>query len=593
MARPELTDNARHVLESRYLRRDDAGRGVETPEEMLRRVARAVAHAELVLHGTAEAERWEREFLDVMASLDFLPNSPTLMYAGTELGQLAACFVLPVEDSMEGIFGTLRDMALVQRAAGGTGFSFSRLREKGRRIRSTGGRTPGPVSFLRAYDCATREIRLGGRRRGANMGILRVDHPDVLDFVDAKREEGALGNFNLSVAVTDDFMEALEEGGDYALVSPFDDEEVGRLEAAAVWERIADAAHATGDPGLVFLDAINADNPTPHLGEIEATNPCGEVPLLPYEACNLGSINLSHMLEEGPDGPRLDREKLEETTRTAVRFLDDVVEVNDYPLEETARMCRTNRKVGLGVMGFAEMLVELGVPYDADRAVELAGEVMELIDRAAGDASRELAGERGVYPGWEGSVHDREGVPIRNATRTAVAPTGTISIIAGTSPSIEPLFALAYRRENVLDGESLPEVNPLFRRRLERSDLDADRVAREVARQGSLAEVEGVPGELKRLFRTALEIDPEDHLRIQAAFQAHTDNSVSKTINLPEDAAPGDVDRIYRRAWNEDLKGVTVYRYGSKSSQVMELGVDEEVYEHEHGPHCDPGECRL
>lgn len=602
MTELDLSENARRVLRARYLRRDDEGEVRETPEELIRRVARCVAQAELLPGDAAAAERWEQRFRELLASRDFLPNSPTLMNAGTELGQLSACFVLPVPDSMEGIFGALRKMALIQRSGGGTGFAFSRLRPRGDVIQSTGGTTPGPLSFIRIFNAATEHIRQGGKRRGANMGVLRVDHPDVMEFAEAKREEGAIRNFNLSVGVTDEFMEAAANGEGHELRNPRTGEVQEEVDAAALFRRIADAAWATGDPGLLFLDTVNRAQPTPHVGRIEATNPCGEVPLLPYESCNLGSINLANMVRGRGAGATVDRDRLARTVRVAVRFLDDVVTVNSYPTEELARAARRNRKIGLGVMGFAEMLIQLGVSYDSDRAVELADDTMELVDREALEASKDLARERGVYPAWEGSGHQQEGLRVRNATRISIAPTGTISILADTSPSIEPLFAVAYRRKHVLgeeaDGDkngaaSIGELNPLLLRELERRDLDRDRIVARVLETGTLQEVEDVPEELRRLFVTALEVPPDRHLEIQAAFQRHTDNSVSKTINLPADAEPGDVASIYRRAWEKGLKGITIYRFGSKESQVVEMGSGEEAHEVEHRAECDPDECRL
>lgn len=589
----ELTENARHVLEARYLRRDAERRIIETPEQLLERVARAVAQAELILGTAREAARWEAEFHDLMARFDFLPNTPTLMNAGTPLGQLAACFVLPVEDSLEEIFEALKQMALVQRTGGGTGFSFSRLRPRGATLLSTGGTTPGPIAFMKVFDCATENVKLGGRRRGANMGILRVDHPDVLEFIEAKIGERALRNFNISVGATDAFMEAAARGAEYDLIDPRDGSRAGRLDAAAVFERIVNAAWHTGDPGLVFLDAINRANPTPHIGAIEATNPCGEIPLLPYESCNLGSINLGHMVRERDGRAELDRDKLRATVRTAVRFLDDVIEVGRFPVPEIERITRANRKIGLGVMGFAEFLIRLGVSYDSDDAVRLADEVMGLIAEEARETSAALAAERGVFPNWEGSVHEREGRRLRNATQTAIAPTGTISIIAGASASIEPLFALAYRRSHVLEEETLHEVNPLFLRALEELGLDADAVVPAVIETGSLRGAAGVPASLARLFVTALEIPPDRHLEIQAAFQRHVDNSVSKTVNLPESATPDDVARIYRRAWELGLKGITLYRYGSKDTQVLEIGRGEGAAQYDHGAQCDPTESRV
>ncbi|MFW6200986.1 MAG: adenosylcobalamin-dependent ribonucleoside-diphosphate reductase [Gemmatimonadota bacterium] len=571
-----LDDNAMRVMRARYLRRDAERRVIESPDELFERVARAVAHAELLLGSAREAERWTARFHELLASLDFLPNSPTLMNAGTRLGQLSGCFVLPIDDSMEAIFEALKAMALIQRTGGGTGFSFSRLRPRGATIRSTGGATPGPVSFMAVFDCATENIRLGGRRRGANMGVLRVDHPDIREFIAAKSSGGRrLANFNLSVAATDAFMEAVRDGGEYALRDPRHGTVVERVDARAVFDAIADGAWRTGDPGLVFIDAVNRDQPTPHLGRIEATNPCGELPLLPYESCNLGSLNLPRMLRSADDGTEeIDWDRLGEAVRTAVRFLDDVIEVGRYPLPAIERLTRGNRKIGLGVMGFAEMLIRMGIPYDSDDAVASADRVMAFIAEHAGAASAALAEDRGVFPNWPGSVHEAEGRRLRNATRTAIAPTGTISIIAGASASIEPLFGLAFRRRHVLEDQTLAEVHPTVAETARRFGLDPERVAPAVLRRGTLRDVPGVPDALRRLLATTLEIPPERHLQIQTAFQRHVDNSVSKTINLPEAATPDDIVRIYRRAWELGLKGITVYRYGSKPAQVLELGAE-------------------
>ncbi|HEX7050862.1 MAG TPA: adenosylcobalamin-dependent ribonucleoside-diphosphate reductase [Longimicrobiales bacterium] len=572
----ELTPNALRVLEARYLRRDAERRIIETPEELFERVARAVAHAELLLGSARQAEEWSGVFHSMLASLEFLPNTPTLMNAGTQLGQLSACFVLPIEDTMESIFGALRDMALVQRTGGGTGFSFSRLRPRGAVVRKTGGVTSGPVAFMRIFGCATESIKQGGKRRGANMGILRVDHPDIREFITAKVAGDVLRNFNLSVGATDAFMEAVRRDETYALVDPRTGRATSHPSAREIFGEILQAAWRTGDPGLVFLDTIDRAQPTPHLGRIEATNPCGEIPLLPYESCNLGSINLPRMLREERGRTILDREKLGATVRAAVRFLDDVIEVSRYPVPEIEAVTRGNRKIGLGVMGFAEMLIRLGIPYDSDAAIEQADSLMRFIAAEADRASEALAEERGVFPNWIGSTHAAAGRRFRNATRTAIAPTGTISIIAGTSASIEPLFALAYRRTHVLQDETLTEVSPLLAEVAERHGLDVDALTAAVTETGSLRDVPGVPDEVKRLLVTALEIPPERHLAVQAAFQRHVDNSVSKTVNMPEDATPEQIGEIYRRAWELGLKGITIYRYGSKGEQVLEVGRERE-----------------
>ena len=562
----DLTPHALRVLRARYFLRDAEGRPVEDAAALFRRVARGVAAAELDYGSRKDAEAWAERFEATMAGLDFLPNSPTLMNAGTPLGQLSACFVLPIDDAIDAIFQTLHQTALVHQSGGGTGFNFSAVRPEGDRVARTGGRASGPLSFLRVFDRATEEMRQGGKRRGANMGILDADHPDVEAFVDAKRRPGVLRNFNLSVGATDAFLEAVEADADWALVNPRDRREVRRLPARALFRRIAEAAWAGGDPGMVFLSTINRHNPLPGLGPIRATNPCGEVPLLPYESCNLGSLNLARRVRGG----EVDWEGLRGLVHLAVRFLDDVIRVNRYPATPFALMAERNRKIGLGVMGWAEMLIRLGLPYDSEDARRLAGEVAAFVRTEAEAASAALARERGAFPNLP-YARDPER-PRRHATLLSIAPTGTISIIAGTTPSIEPLFAVAYTREGVLGGEALPEVNPLFVRMMEERGADWRRVVREVAATGTLEGVPGVPEEVRRVFRSALEVSPEDHLKMQAAWQAHVDNAVSKTINLRPEATPEEIERIYLEAWRLGLKGVTVFRYGSKGQQVLELG---------------------
>lgn len=580
------------MLESRYLRRDKSGQIKESPEQLFERVAYAVAYAELLGGNARKAALWQEEFYKLLTSLDFLPNSPTLMNAGTPLGQLSGCFVLPVEDTMEGIFDAVKQMALVQRTGGGTGFSFSKLRPKGDIVASTGGEASGPVSFMKIFDCATENIKQGGKRRGANMGILRIDHPDILDFIRAKLDGTTLQNFNISVGVTDAFMRAVQRGDRFDLIHPSSGATKGSIEAREIYDAIARAAWQTGDPGMIFLDTINRFNPTPHLGKIEATNPCGEIPLLPFESCNLSSINLAHMVPEQGETASIDWKKLAATVQKAMRFLDDVITVNRYSLPEIERMTHGNRKVGLGVMGFADMLIRLGISYDSDEAVFLAERLMNFISEEALKASNLLAEERGVFPNWKGSIYEKQGLKVRNATRTAIAPTGTISIIAGTSASIEPLFALAYRRSNVLEGETLYEVNPILVEYLETHRFNTKELVEGIFETGNLKEVNGLDERTKRVFVTALEIPPERHLQIQAAFQRHVDNSVSKTINLPRESTPEDIARVYRRAWELGLKGITIYRYGSKSKQVLEVGVHEDMPYHNHTAKCDPGECR-
>lgn len=587
-----LSDNARRVLEARYLRRSPSGGIAETPEQLFRRVARAVASAEAPYLGKAAARGWEEAFFEVMASLDFLPNSPTLMNAGTPLGQLSACFVLPVDDSLPSIFDALKLMALIQQSGGGTGFSFSRLRPKGDIVASTGGPSSGPVSFMHVFDAATESIHRGGRRRGANMGVLRVDHPDILEFVEAKLDGVSLSNFNLSVAVTDAFMESVLAGRPFPLRHPRTGEIIAWMQAADVFASIARSAWKTGDPGLLFVDAVNRANPTPEAGTIEATNPCGEVPLLPYEACNLGSMNLSHMVRYGPSGPSIDWDKLDRVTRLAMRFLDDVIDIGRFPDPRIHDAVKANRKVGLGVMGYAEMLILLGIPYASPRAESMAEEIMQFVSAQATIASEQLAAQRGPFPGWARSAHARTGRRLRNATCTSIAPTGTISILAGTSASIEPLFALAYRRP-APDGGTLLELNRLFVEHARDFGLPMERISHELQVRGSLTALTEIPAPIKELFQTALEIPPEDHLRIQAAFQRHVDNAVSKTVNLPEQAQEEDVVHVYRRAFELGLKGVTVYRYGSKAQQVLTLGTDESALSCEHFARCDPHACRL
>jgi ribonucleoside-diphosphate reductase alpha chain len=588
-----FSGSALRVLEARYLRRDAAGRLTEQPAELLRRVARGVAQAELLLGTAAAADRWQETFERLLGSLDFLPNSPTLMNAGTPLGQLAACFVVPVADTMDGIFGALHAMALLQRGGGGSGFSFSGLRPAGDRVASTGGEASGPVSFMRVFDCATENIKLGGRRRGANMGALRVDHPDVLEFIGAKHAPGAFANFNLSVAVTDRFMQAVVVDERYDLIHPRQRRPIGRLRARTVFDAIVQAAWQTGDPGLLYLDAMARANPTPALGTIEATNPCGEVPLLPWESCVLGSVNLAHMIESDAAAPAVDWPRLQHAVRTGVRFLDDVIEVNRDPLPEIAAATRATRKIGLGVMGFAECLIQLGVSYASQEAVVWADRLMRFIADEARAVSRELANERGAFPAWSASVHAERGDVRRHATLLSIAPTGTLGILAGTSAGIEPLYALAYRRTHTLGGEPLLELNPIFQRWATQQRMDTRELVRAVAVAGTLTGVAGVPEAARDLFVTATELDVDRHLAVQHAFQRHVDNAVSKTINLPEAAPARAVADAYMKAWRLGLKGVTVYRAGSRAQQVLTLGIGEEPAAHEHFARCDAAACRV
>ncbi len=572
----KLTPNALRVLESRYLKKNDSGKIIETPQQLFKRVAQNIASAEKIYNPALTEEKlfeMEEKFYRMMASLECLPNSPTLMNAGNLLQQLSACFVLEVSDSMDGIFDAIKNGALIHQSGGGTGYSFSRLRPRGDLVKSTKGVASGPISFMTVFDAATNTIKQGGRRRGANMGILRVDHPDIMEFITAKHEEGILSNFNISVAVTDEFMEKARKEEDYDLINPRTGQIWGQLNAKKVFDLITHYAWQTGDPGVIFIDKINKHNPTPRLGEIESTNPCGELPLLPYESCNLASINLSKMLKEKSQGEwEIDWQKLENTVWTAVRFLDNVIEVNKYPLKKIEDMTKGNRKIGLGVMGFADMLIKMKIVYDSKEALQTAEKLMKFIQEESKKASQELAKERGVFPTFKGSIYDKDKMPrVRNATTTVIAPTGTISIIAGCSSGIEPLFAVSYTRKHVLGGEEMTEVNPLFVEILEKKGLYSEKLINKVAGEASIQEIEDIPKEIKKTFVTAFDITPEDHIKIQAAFQKHTDNSVSKTINFPYEASEEDIRNAYFLAFDLDCKGITIFRTGSRQQQVLNI----------------------
>ena len=563
-----VSENARAVLEKRYLLRDAEGRPLEDVEGMFRRVCSAIAEGDAAYGG--DVDDTFAEFYAMLTNLDFLPNSPTLMNAGRHLGQLSACFVLPVGDSMEEIFDSIKNAALIHKSGGGTGFSFSRLRPKGSTVNSTGGVASGPVSFMKVFNSATEAVKQGGTRRGANMGILRVDHPDILEFISCKNDTHEINNFNISVGITEKFMEAVAKGEDYELRDPSSGLVTGTLSAKEVYDKIVDSAWRTGEPGIVFLDRLNRDNVTPTLGEIESTNPCGEQPLLPYESCNLGSINLVRHLKKTESGYEIDWDRLKKTVHSAVHFLDNVIDVNKYPLPEIDRVTKLTRKIGLGIMGFADMLLYLGVPYNSEEGVETAQKLMAFIEKEGKDASAKLAESRGAFPLFNESTL-AGGVPVRNATVTTIAPTGTLSIIAGVSSGVEPVFAFAYIR-NIMDGTHFIETNAILKERLERSGLLSDELMSRIAKEGTLAHIPGLPEEIKRVFVCAHDVSPIWHIRMQAAFQDHTDNAVSKTVNFVSSATREDVSEVYQLAWRLGCKGTTIYRDGSRAEQVLNIG---------------------
>lgn len=603
-----LSENAIKVLEKRYLKRDTQGNCIEKPADMFRRVADTVAKGDLKYGATKDdVKKLSDRFYDAITNCQFMPNSPTLMNAGRELGQLAACFVLPIEDSLEGIFETIKNTALIHQSGGGTGFSFSRLRPKNDVVHSTMGISSGPVSFMEVFNAATEAVKQGGTRRGANMGILRVDHPDILEFIDCKADNNKLNNFNISVAITDKFMEAYFNNEDYDLVNPHTKKTTGKLNAKFVFDKIVDSAWRNGEPGIVFIDTMNYDNPTPQIGAIESTNPCGEVPLLPYEACNLGSINLNKMVKENNDGTcSVDWDLLAKTTRTAIRFLDNIITINKYPLPQIAEMVNNNRKIGLGIMGWADMLMKIGISYASEQGTKLASQIIEFIDYESKCESIELSKERGRFANFEGSIYDSEyylynkykdksagkisdeqwkeldnkikKFGIRNATTTCIAPTGTISMIAGASGGIEPLFGLVFSRL-ILDNTEMLEINPIFKNYMIKHNLYSEELMKKIAIDGSIAHINNIPENVKKIFVTAHDVTPYWHVKMQAAFQLHTDNAVSKTVNFVESATRDDIKETYILAYKSHLKGITVYRNNSRTFQPMNLKKEEKKSE--------------
>lgn len=596
MEKITLPLNTMEVLKKRYLLKDDNQNVIESPLQLFRRVASNIAKAEKAFKAKVSLQEAEEKFFFLMNNLEFMPNSPTLMNAGTSLGQLSACFVLPVEDSIGGIFTSLKNMAKIHQTGGGTGFDFSHLRPKGDLVNSTKGQASGSVSFMEIFDRATGVIVQGGRRRGANMGILRCDHPDIIEFIEAKNQKDRFSNFNLSVAITDKFVEAVKSGKEFNLINPRTKKAVRKIKAKAAFDLIVSSAWRTGDPGLVFLDEINRHNPTPLVGSIEATNPCGELPLLPYESCNLASINLAKMVKRNS----LDREKLGERIKWGIRFLDNVIEVNKYPLTKIRDITFANRKIGLGVMGFADMLILLAIPYNSKEAVDFSLKLMQFIHKESQKASAQLAQERGVFPNFKKSIYAKTNLRLRNATVNTIAPTGTISIVAGCSSGIEPLFAINFVR-NVLSGTKLFEVNPFFEETAKKRGFYSKEMMERISRDGSLKNITGIPEDIRKVFVTAFDVTPLEHLHIQAAFQKYTDNSVSKTINLPASATVEDVRQIYSYAHKLKCKGITIYRYGSKAEQVLsfeykeakepKVSSDRVVAESEYSGGCATGTC--
>lgn len=566
-----LTPNARLVLEKRYLKKDVSGNPIESPEDMFRRIAKNVASADLIYNKNANIASIEEQFYDLLTSLQFMPNSPTLMNAGRDLQQLFACFVLPVEDSIESIFDTVKHAALIHKSGGGTGFSFTHIRPKNDVVSTSGGCASGPISFMKVFNEATEAINQGGFRRGANMAVLRVDHPDILDFIHAKQSEGVLTNFNISVGITDAFMQAVEKNEIFPLVNPRTKVIVKTVNAREVFEHIVQSAWKNGEPGVLFLDTINAANPTPLIGEIEGTNPCGEQPLLPYEACVLGSINISKMVKCNKDQYEIDWNLLEGVIQLAVHFLDNVIDVNKYPLPQIERLTKGNRKIGLGIMGFADSLIKQGISYNSEEAIQYTDKLIHFFSQKANEASIKLAAERGAFPNYQKSIYAQKNGPrFRNATRTTIAPSGTISIIANCSSGIEPLFAIAYTRHVLVDG-GLPEIHPLFEEIAKKRGFHSEKLLEEISREGSIQNIKNIPEDVKRILIAARDVPAEQHVKIQATCQKYIDSGVSKTINFPKDATIDDVKKVFLLAYKSGCKGITVYRDKSRVSQVLSV----------------------
>jgi ribonucleoside-diphosphate reductase alpha chain len=566
--RIRLSAHAKIVLRGRYLAKNTAGTIVETPAQLFWRVASDIAQAEQLYPPACRLPHAAQRWYDSMARLDFLPNSPTLMNAGRRLQQLSACFVLPVEDSLTSIYDSLKHQALIHQSGGGTGFSFSHVRPHNDRVASSSGVASGPISFMRLFNLSTDVIKQGGTRRGANMGILRIDHPDILDFIALKQTPTEMTNFNLSVGITDSFMQALTRRRTYALINPHTNKPTRRLPAQLIFDRLVEAAWASGEPGLVFLDTINRTNPTPRLGVIESTNPCGEQPLLAYESCTLGSINVANFLARPDARPTIDFARLADTISLAVRFLDNVIDRNCFPLPDIERITKQTRKIGLGIMGFADLLIALNIPYNSEAALHMATTLMEFFRSRAHLASAALAAERGVFPAYRGSrlqtLHQRH----RNATVTTIAPTGSISIIANCSPGIEPIYGVQELRR-VMDGVMLSALHPAFTRHARALGLDLASLQPDLAAHPSIQHVTHIPEELRRLFVTAHDVSPEHHVRMQAVFQRYSDSGVSKTINLPATATQAEVSAAFLLAYQLGCKGLTVFRSGSRKQQVF------------------------